>query len=157
LDTYPKSDADDRQYLTNDSNRALNKAKDLAKSIGDDFVSIEIVTLGILQGTDKTAKLLRELGADEKVVKAAIAELRKGRKVTDQNTENQYNALGKYAINLNEQAENGKLDPIIGRDDEIRRVLHILSRKKKNNPILIGEPGVGKTAVVEGLAWRRCT
>ncbi len=154
LDTYPKSDADDRQYLTNDSNRALNKAKDLAKSIGDDFVSIEIVTLGILQGTDKTAKLLRELGADEKIVKAAIAELRKGRKVTDQNTENQYNALGKYAINLNEQAENGKLDPIIGRDDEIRRVLHILSRKKKNNPILIGEPGVGKTAVVEGLAWR---
>jgi ATP-dependent Clp protease ATP-binding subunit ClpB len=154
LDTYPKSDADDRQYLTNDSNRALNKAKDLAKSIGDDFVSIEIVTLGILQGTDKTAKLLRELGADEKVVKAAIAELRKGRKVNDQNTENQYNALGKYAINLNEQAENGKLDPIIGRDDEIRRVLHILSRKKKNNPILIGEPGVGKTAVVEGLAWR---
>ena len=154
LDTYPKSDADDRQYLTNDSNRALNKAKDLAKSIGDDFVSIEIVTLGILQGTDKTAKLLRELGADEKIVKAAIAELRKGRKVTDQNTENQYNALGKYAINLNEQAESGKLDPIIGRDDEIRRVLHILSRKKKNNPILIGEPGVGKTAVVEGLAWR---
>jgi ATP-dependent Clp protease ATP-binding subunit ClpB len=154
LDTYPKTDVADKQYLTNDSNRALAKAKELAKSIGDEYVSVEIVLLGILQGTDKTARLMRELGADERIVKAAIAELRKGRKVDDQNTENKYNALGKYAINLNEQAESGKLDPIIGRDEEIRRVLHILSRKKKNNPILIGEPGVGKTAVVEGLAWR---
>jgi ATP-dependent Clp protease ATP-binding subunit ClpB len=154
LDSYPKSDADDKHYLTNDANRALNKAKDLAKSIADEFVSVEIIVLGILQGTDKTAKMMRASGADERIVKAAIAELRKGRKVTDQNTESQYNALGKYAINLNEQAETGKLDPIIGRDEEIRRVLHILSRKKKNNPILIGEPGVGKTAVVEGIAWR---
>jgi ATP-dependent Clp protease ATP-binding subunit ClpB len=154
LDTYPKTDASDKQYLTNDSNRALAKAKELAKAIGDEYVSVEIILLGILQGTDKTARLMRELGADERIVKAAIAELRKGRKVDDQNTENKYNALGKYAINLNEQAESGKLDPIIGRDEEIRRVLHILSRKKKNNPILIGEPGVGKTAVVEGLAWR---
>ncbi len=154
LDTYPKTDASDKQYLTNDSNRVLAKAKELAKSIGDEYVSVEIILLGILQGTDKTARLMRELGADERIVKAAIAELRKGRKVDDPNTENQYNALNKYAINLNEQAESGKLDPIIGRDEEIRRVLHILSRKKKNNPILIGEPGVGKTAVVEGLAWR---
>ena len=154
LATYPKIEGDDKQYLTNDAQRAINKAKDIAKQIGDEFIAVEIVLLGIVSGSDKTAKLLRENGATEKALQAAIDALRKGRKVTDQSTENQYNALGKYAINLNEQAESGKLDPIIGRDEEIRRVLHILSRKKKNNPILIGEPGVGKTAVVEGIAWR---
>ncbi len=154
LVTYPKVSGDDKQYLTNDAQRAVNKAKDIAKQIGDEFIAVEIVLLGIVAGTDKTAKLLRESGATESALKDAIDALRKGRKVTDQSTENQYNALGKYAINLNEQAETGKLDPIIGRDDEIRRVLHILSRKKKNNPIIIGEPGVGKTAVVEGIAWR---
>lgn len=154
LSTYPKVDGDDKQYLTNDAQRALNKAKDIAKQMGDEFIAVELALLGIALGSDKTAKLLRESGASEQTLRAAIDALRKGRKVTDQSTENQYNALGKYAINLNEQAETGKLDPIIGRDDEIRRVLHILSRKKKNNPILIGEPGVGKTAVVEGIAWR---
>lgn len=154
LATYPKVGADDKQYLTNDAQRAINKAKDIAKQIGDEFIAVEILLLGIVMVGDKTSKLLRESGANEKAVKEAIDVLRKGRRVTDQSTENQYNALGKYAINLNEQAESGKLDPIIGRDEEIRRVLHILSRKKKNNPILIGEPGVGKTAVVEGIAWR---
>lgn len=154
LSTYPKVDGDDKQYLTNDAQRALNKAKDIAKQMGDEFIAVELALLGIALGSDKTAKLLRESGASEQTLRASIDALRKGRKVTDQSTENQYNALGKYAINLNEQAETGKLDPIIGRDDEIRRVLHILSRKKKNNPILIGEPGVGKTAVVEGIAWR---
>lgn len=154
LTTYPKISGEEKQYLTGDAQRALNKAKDIAKQIGDEFIAVEIVLLGLINGTDKTAKLLRENGAIEKTVKEAIDALRKGRKVTDQSTENQYNSLSKYAINLNEQAESGKLDPIIGRDEEIRRVLHILSRKKKNNPILIGEPGVGKTAVVEGIAWR---
>jgi ATP-dependent Clp protease ATP-binding subunit ClpB len=154
LTTYPKVGVEEKQYLTNDAQRVVNKAKEIAKQFGDEFIAVEIVLLAIVAGSDKTAKLLRENGATEKTVKDAIDALRKGRKVTDQSTENQYNALGKYAINLNEQAESGKLDPIIGRDDEIRRVLHILSRKKKNNPILIGEPGVGKTAVVEGIAWR---
>jgi ATP-dependent Clp protease ATP-binding subunit ClpB len=154
LATYPKMEIEDKQYLTNDAQRTLNKAKDLAKQVGDEFIAVEIVLLAIVMIGDKTSKLLRENGATEKNVKDAIDVLRKGRRVTDQSSENQYNSLSKYAINLNEQAESGKLDPIIGRDEEIRRVLHILSRKKKNNPIIIGEPGVGKTAVVEGIAWR---
>jgi ATP-dependent Clp protease ATP-binding subunit ClpB len=154
LASYPKIETEEKQYLTNDAQRAINKANEIAKKIGDEFIAVEIVLLGIASGSDKTAKLLKGNGANETTLQAAIDALRKGRKVTDQGTENQYNALAKYAINLNEQAETGKLDPIIGRDEEIRRVLHILSRKKKNNPILIGEPGVGKTAVVEGIAWR---
>ena len=154
LSTYPKVAGEDKQYLSNDAQNAISRARETAKKMGDEFIAIEILLLAIAAGSDKTAKLLRENGATEKALKDAISALRKGRKVTDQSTENQYNALNKYAINLNEQAESGKLDPIIGRDEEIRRVLHILSRKKKNNPILIGEPGVGKTAVVEGIAWR---
>lgn len=154
LATYPKVAGDDKQYLSNDAQNAIGRARDNAKKMGDEFIAIEVLLLAIATGSDKTAKLLRENGAAEKALKEAVTALRKGRKVTDQSTENQYNALNKYAINLNEQAESGKLDPIIGRDEEIRRVLHILSRKKKNNPILIGEPGVGKTAVVEGIAWR---
>lgn len=122
--------------------------------MANQFISVELVILGIIAGNDKTARLLKTLGADEEKCKKAIQELRKGRKVTNQNAENTYNALAKYAINLNERAESGKLDPIVGRDEEIRRVLHILSRRKKNNPILIGEAGVGKTAIVEGIAWR---
>ena len=127
------------------------------KDFGDEFISIELILMGILTGKDKGAKLLKSLGATEDGLKAAIMELRKGRKVTDQQSDNQYNALKKFGINLNEAAESGKLDPIIGRDEEIRRMLHILSRRKKNNPILIGEAGVGKTAIVEGLAWRIVT
>ncbi|MFT5763681.1 MAG: ATP-dependent Clp protease ATP-binding subunit ClpB [Saprospiraceae bacterium] len=150
----PKVQGSEKQYLTNDANKALSKAKKALKEFGDDFISIEMILLGILQGNDDGAKVLKGQGATEEGLKAAINELRKGRKVTDQNAENQYNALSKFGINLNERAESGKLDKIIGRDEEIRRVLHILSRRKKNNPIIIGEPGVGKTAIVEGIAWR---
>ncbi|MEM6967199.1 MAG: AAA family ATPase, partial [Bacteroidota bacterium] len=154
IKTYPKVDGSDKQYLTNDANKALSRAKKMLTDFGDEFISIEMILFGILKGKDKGGMLLKELGATEKGMKAAIDELRKGRKVTDQSTDTQYNALQKFAINLNERAESGKLDPIIGRDEEIRRVLHILSRRKKNNPILIGEAGVGKTAIVEGIAWR---
>ena len=151
---YPKVKGTDKQFLTNDANRALARAKKLLKSFGDEYISIELILLGIIQGTDEGAKILKSLGANEKGLEAGITELRKGRKVTDQSTDGSYNALNKFAVNLNERAESGKLDPIIGRDEEIRRVLHVLSRRKKNNPILVGEPGVGKTAIVEGIAWR---
>lgn len=154
IKTYPKVSGAEKQYLTDDANKALAAAKKMTKEFGDEYISIELILLGILKGKSKGAQLLKELGANGAGLKAAIQELRKGRKVTDQSAEDGYNALGKYAINLNERAETGKLDPIIGRDEEIRRVLHILSRRKKNNPILIGEPGVGKTAIVEGIAWR---
>ena len=150
----PKVSGSDKQFLSNEANQALAKAKKLTSEFGDDFISLELMMLGILQGNDKAATLLKSLGASEEVLKAAIQELRKGRKVNDQSAENQYNSLKKFAINLNERAADGKLDPIIGRDEEIRRVMHILSRRKKNNPILIGDPGVGKTAIVEGIAWR---
>ncbi len=151
---YPRVSGTDKQYLTNDANKSLASAKKFLKEFGDEYISVELMLLGILKGKDKGANMLKSLGATEGGLKAAIKELRKGTKVTDQNAGNQYNALGKFGINLNERAETGKLDPIIGRDEEIRRVLHILSRRKKNNPILIGEPGVGKTAIVEGIAWR---
>jgi ATP-dependent Clp protease ATP-binding subunit ClpB len=151
---YPRVEGADKQYLTNDANQSLSRAKKLLKEFSDEYISIELIMMGILQGTDKAARILKDSGATEKDLKAAILDLRKGRKVTDPSAEEQYNAINKYAINLNALAENGKLDPIIGRDEEIRRVLHILSRRKKNNPILIGEAGVGKTAIVEGIAWR---
>jgi len=151
---YPRVEGSEKQYLTNDANKSLSRAKKLLPDFGDEYISIELILLGILKGDDKGGRLLKEEGVTEKNLKAAIEELRKGRKVTDQSAEDSYNALNKYAINLNERAESGKLDPIIGRDEEIRRVLHILSRRKKNNPILIGEAGVGKTAIVEGIAWR---
>lgn len=154
LETYPKVEGGGKQFLSNDANKALSQAKKKLKDFGDEFISIELMLIGIIEGTDKGAKILKEEGATRKGLKAAIEELRKGRKVTDQSAEDGYNALSKFAINLNERAESGKLDPIIGRDEEIRRVLHILSRRKKNNPILIGEAGVGKTAIVEGIAWR---
>ncbi len=152
--TYPRVEGTDKQFLTDSANKALSAAKKMLPAFGDEFISIELILLGILKGTDKAAVLLRGMGATEDGMKDAITELRKGRKVTDQNIDNTYNALNKYGINLNERAETGKLDPIIGRDEEIRRVLHILSRRNKNNPLLIGEAGVGKTAIVEGIAWR---
>lgn len=154
LRSYPKVEGGDKEYLSNDSNKALAKAKSLLAEFGDEFISIEILLLSISYGNDKGGKFLKEQGVSSDSLKKAIEELRKGKKVTDQHSENSYNALNKYAINLTDRAEEGKLDPIIGRDDEIRRVLHILSRRKKNNPILIGEAGVGKTAIVEGIAWR---
>ncbi len=154
IDRMPKVVGGEKQYLTNDSNQALAKAKKLMKEYGDEYISLELILLGILKGKDKTASILKDLGATEKNLNAAIEELRKGSKVESQHADSQYNALKKFAINLNERAESGKLDPIIGRDEEIRRILHILSRRKKNNPIIVGEAGVGKTAIVEGIAWR---
>ena len=142
------------QYLSNDANQALVKATQLATEMGDDFVSIEHMLLGLLSGRDEVAHLMKDAGVSEKNLKAAIADLRKGSKVGSQSAEDTYNALNKYAKNLNQLAQAGKLDPVIGRDEEIRRVLQILSRRTKNNPILIGEPGVGKTAIAEGLAHR---
>jgi ATP-dependent Clp protease ATP-binding subunit ClpB len=154
LEKYPKVQGGDKQYLTNDANKALATAKKLLKDFGDEFISIELMLMGIILGNDKAATILKNHGVTADKMKIAITELRKGRKVTDQNAENQYNSLKKFAVDLNERAESGKLDPIIGRDEEIRRILHILSRRKKNNPILLGDPGVGKTAIVEGIAWR---
>jgi ATP-dependent Clp protease ATP-binding subunit ClpB len=154
IEKFPKVQGSDKQFLTDDANKSLSRAKKLLKEFEDEYISIELILLGIVQGRDNGATILKSLGATEADLKKAIIELRKGRKVTDQNTDNQYNAIKKFAINLNERAESGKLDPIVGRDEEIRRIMHILSRRKKNNPILIGEAGVGKTAIVEGIAWR---
>lgn len=154
LEKYPKVQGGDKQFLTSDANKALAVAKKYLKETEDEFITLELMLLGAIEGNDKAATILKNLGATSEKMKAAITELRKGKKVTDQNAENQYNSLKKFAVNLNELAENGKLDPIIGRDEEIRRILHILSRRKKNNPILLGDPGVGKTAIVEGIAWR---
>ncbi|GHT67541.1 chaperone protein ClpB [Bacteroidia bacterium] len=151
--TYPKVTGGS-PYLSNESNTAVQKAQAFAKEMGDEFVAVEHLLLGLLSPNDKVAKLLKTNGVSEKDLKAAISDLRKGAKVSSQTAEDTYNALNRFAINLNEQAQNGKLDPVIGRDDEIRRVLQILSRRTKNNPILIGAPGVGKTAIAEGIAHR---
>lgn len=151
---YPKVEGVEKQFLTTEANRALARAKQALQEFGDEYISIELILLGILQGDDKGARIFKEQGATPESLKAAILDLRKGAKVTEQTAEESYNALGRFGINLNERAETGKLDPIIGRDEEIRRVLHILARRTKNNPVLVGEPGVGKTAIVEGIAWR---
>ncbi|MBQ0159017.1 MAG: ATP-dependent chaperone ClpB [Bacteroidales bacterium] len=153
IDSMPRVSGGE-QYLSNDANQALVKASQLASEMGDEFVSIEHMLMGLAAGRDQTARLMKESGVNEKQLKAAILDLRKGSKVNSQSAEESYNALNKYAKNLNQLALAGKLDPVIGRDDEIRRVLQILSRRTKNNPILIGEPGVGKTAIAEGLAHR---
>nr|WP_199081518.1 ATP-dependent chaperone ClpB [Pedobacter sp. ASV19] len=141
-------------YLSSGSNSALQKAQSYLKEFKDEFVSVEHVLLGLLAVNDDTSKLLKDQGVNEKDLKKAVIALRGDNRVTDQNAEATYNALNKYARNLNEYAESGKLDPVIGRDEEIRRVIQILSRRTKNNPILIGEPGVGKTAIAEGIAFR---
>ena len=153
IDSYPKVSGGET-YLSSDANKALEKAVRLAQEMGDQYVSLEHILLGLLDNRDQVARLLKDSGLTEKETKEAITELRKGSKVNSQSAEDSYDALGRYAVNLNERARNGKLDPVIGRDDEIRRVLQILSRRTKNNPILIGEPGVGKTAIAEGLAQR---
>jgi len=153
LQTYPKVSGS-QPYLSQSSNTALQAANTYLKDFGDEYVAIEHILLGILKGSEKTATLLKELGMNEKDAKAAIKELRGGSKVSDPNAEGKYRSLEKYSKNLNELAKKGKIDPVIGRDEEIRRVLQILSRRTKNNPMLIGEPGVGKTAIVEGLAQR---
>ncbi len=141
-------------YLSRESNEVLNKAADIARELGDEYISIEPILLSLLKVNSTAATILRNAGIDEQTLRSAIAELRNGEKVKSQSAEESYQSLSKYAINLNEAAQSGKLDPVIGRDEEIRRILQILSRRTKNNPILIGEPGTGKTAIVEGLAHR---
>jgi len=151
--SYPKVSGG-QPYLSNNANQTIAKATNYLKEFKDEYITIEHLLLGILLSNDSVAQLLKDNGMTEKNLKATILELRKGSTVTSQSQEETYNALNKYAINLNTQARNGKLDPVIGRDEEIRRVLQILSRRTKNNPILVGEPGVGKTAIAEGLAHR---
>ena len=146
--------ADPAQLVSRDMNSVILRAGSALKTFGDEFVSVEYLLLAILQGSDNSAKLLKDAGLTEKGLIAAIKDLRKGSTISSQTQETQFNALNKYAKNLIEMARNGKLDPVIGRDEEIRRTLHILSRRSKNNPILVGEPGVGKTAIAEGLAMR---
>ena len=141
-------------YLGRTANDVLQKAQDIAKKQGDEYVTLEAMLLALFQVNSPASTILKDAGLSEKELESAIAELRKGKKATDQSAEETYNSLNKYAINLNERARAGKLDPVIGRDDEIRRVLQILSRRTKNNPMLIGEPGTGKTAIAEGLAQR---
>ena len=153
IDAYPRVSGGD-QFLSNDATKALQKATALAQEFKDEFVTIEHLLLGILFVNDNTSRLLKENGVTEKDLRTAISQLRKGSTVTNQDAEETYDSLNRYARNLNDLARTGKLDPVIGRDEEIRRVLQILSRRTKNNPILIGEPGVGKTAIAEGLAHR---
>ncbi|MDQ1279461.1 MAG: ATP-dependent Clp protease ATP-binding subunit ClpB [Thermoproteota archaeon] len=153
IDSLPKVSGG-QQYLSSNSNQALQKASALASEFKDEFVSIEHLFLGILTLNDAASRLLENNGVTEKDLRTAIKQLRKGSTVNSQTAEETYNSLSKYAVNLNDMARMGKLDPVIGRDEEIRRVLQILSRRTKNNPILIGEPGVGKTAIAEGLAHR---
>ncbi len=141
-------------YLSRTSNDVLQKALDIAKKQGDEYVTLEAMLMAIFMINSPASTMLKDAGLSEKELQGAIDELRKGKKATDQSAEETYNALSKYAINLNERARSGKLDPVIGRDEEIRRVLQILSRRTKNNPMLIGEPGTGKTAIAEGLAQR---
>lgn len=153
VDGYPKVSGG-QPYLSNDAAKALQKAEKYLKDFGDEFVAVEHIILGLLAGNDKPAQVLKDAGFQEKQLIAAITELRGGEKVTDQNAESKYRSLERYSKNLNELAKKGKIDPVIGRDEEIRRVLQILARRTKNNPILLGEPGVGKTAIVEGMAQR---
>ena len=141
-------------YLSSEANTVLQKAIGYSSKMGDQYVSLEPIILALFTEKSTASQILKDAGMTENELRQAIEELRKGNKVTSQSAEDTYDALGKYAINLNERARSGKLDPVIGRDDEIRRVLQILSRRTKNNPILIGEPGVGKTAIAEGLAHR---
>ncbi len=153
IDALPKVSGGE-PYLSRVSNDVLQKALDIAKKQGDEYVTLEAILLAIFDINSQASTILKDAGLSDKELKAAIEELRKGKKATDQSAEETYNALSKYAVNLNERARSGKLDPVIGRDEEIRRVLQILSRRTKNNPMLIGEPGTGKTAIAEGLAHR---
>ena len=150
---YPKVSGQ-QPYLSNDSAAALRKAEGYLKEFGDEFIAIEHIVLGLLASSDKTSKLMKQQGFAEKELKLAVKELRGGDRVTDQNAEAKYKSLERYSKNLNQLAKAGKIDPVIGRDEEIRRVLQILARRTKNNPMLLGEPGVGKTAIVEGMAQR---
>lgn len=141
-------------YLTREAMQVIEGAQKVQKEWKDDFTSIEHLLIGLSEAGDETSKIMEDSGIGAHELKASIKELRKGKKVENQSAENQFNALEKYAVDLNAKASDGKLDPVIGRDEEIRRVLHILSRRTKNNPILVGHPGVGKTAIAEGIAHR---
>jgi len=154
ISKLPKTSGDAAQSISRDANNIVLRAGASLKQFGDEFVTPDHLLLAIVQGNDATARLLKDAGLTEKGLTAAIKDLRKGEKVTSQTQTQEFNSLNKYARNLNELARQGKLDPVIGRDEEIRRTLHILSRRSKNNPILVGEPGVGKTAIAEGLAIR---
>ena len=154
IDQLPKVSGGGQLFLSNSSNQALQKAYKAVKDFGDEYVSVEHLLLGILQGNDKAAQLLKDQGVNDQELRKAIEELRGGSHVTDPSAEQKYNSLEKYAKNLNELARSGKLDPVIGREEEIRRVIQILSRRTKNNPALVGEAGVGKTAIAEGIAFR---
>ncbi len=154
VQSYPTQSKSGQQYLSRPANEVLQKATTYLKTFDDEYVALEHLLLAIVSVKDNIGQMLKDSGVTEKGLIAAIKDLRKGERVISNSAENAYNALKKYAINLNERARNGKLDPVIGRDEEIRRVLHILARRTKNNPILIGEPGVGKTAIIEGLAHR---
>lgn len=154
IQRLPKTSGEPAQQISREGNNVVLRAGASLKSFGDEFVTPEHLLLALVQGNDSTGKLLKEAGLTEKGLVAAIRDLRKGEKVTSQTQSQEFNALNKYAKNLNELARQGKLDPVIGRDEEIRRTLHILSRRTKNNPILVGEPGVGKTAIAEGIAHR---
>ncbi len=153
ISKYPKVSGQ-QPYFSNVSASVLQHAEKILKDFGDEYIAVEHIILGILSGNDDTAQLMKDLGFEKKSLKKAIKELRGGDKVTDPNAESKYKSLERYSNNLNELAKAGKIDPVIGRDDEIRRILQILSRRTKNNPMLIGEPGVGKTAIVEGMAQR---
>ena len=152
--SQPRISGGGEQYLSRESNDVLQKAVDYSKKLGDEYVTLESLLMALFLVNSQASTILKDAGVTEKELNSAIMELRKGNKATNQSAEETYNALRKYAINLNERARSGKLDPVIGRDDEIRRVLQILSRRTKNNPILVGEPGTGKTAIAEGLAQR---
>jgi ATP-dependent Clp protease ATP-binding subunit ClpB len=151
--SYPKVTGGE-PYLSSSANSAIRKAGSISQKMGDQYVSVEHLLLGLLDGNDQVSRLMKDSGVGQRELEEAIRVLRKGSRVDSQTAEDTFNSLNRYAINLNEQAKSGKLDPVIGRDEEIRRVLQILSRRTKNNPILIGEPGTGKTAIVEGLAQR---
>ncbi len=153
IESYPRVTGGE-QYLSSSANRTLQKALGLAQEMGDQFVSVEHILLALLDAGDSVSQMLKDSGVQKEELKKAVSELRKGSKVDSQTAEDRFNSLNRFAINLNEMARSGKLDPVIGRDDEIRRILQILSRRTKNNPILIGEPGTGKTAIAEGLAHR---
>ncbi|RLD54859.1 MAG: type VI secretion system ATPase TssH, partial [Bacteroidetes bacterium] len=153
IESLPKVSGGEH-FLSREANTALQKANSFLNDFNDQFVSVEHILLGILSGKDTAAKLLKDNGMTEKSLMASIKQLRQGSTVDSQSAEDTFNALNRYAKNLNELARTGKLDPVIGREEEIRRILQILSRRTKNNPILIGEPGVGKTAIAEGLAHR---
>jgi ATP-dependent Clp protease ATP-binding subunit ClpB len=154
INKYPKIEGQQGNHLSNSSNQILQSAQEIAKEMNDDFITLEHLLLGIIKNVSPVSQLLKNRGVTFDNTKKLVTELRNGERVTSENAEGTYNSLNKYAKNLTDLAKEGKLDPVIGRDEEIRRVLQILSRRTKNNPILIGEPGVGKTAIAEGLAHR---